>query len=142
MSTPAAAPVLTYDAFWHRYLRAHSRHSTRLVHYAGTALALAALLAGLLVDWRWLIAAPVVGYGFAWGAHLLLEGNRPETFGHPTWSLASDARMAWLALTGGLRPHLAQAGVDGPGVDGPGVNGAGVDGANNDGTGPGGERRP
>lgn len=132
MSTPAAAPVLTYDAFWHRYLRAHSRHSTRLVHYAGTALALAALLAGLLVDWRWLIAAPVVGYGFAWGAHLLLEGNRPETFGHPTWSLASDARMAWLALTGGLRPHLAQAAVDGPGVNG----------ANNDGTGPGGERRP
>ena len=112
MIQPAASPtVLTYGQFWHRYLRAHSRRSTRVVHYAGTALAVAALLAGLLVDWRWLVAAPLVGYGFAWGAHLLLEGNRPETFGHPAWSLASDARMATLALAGRLAPHLERAGI-------------------------------
>lgn len=123
MSLPVAAPVLTYAAFWHRYLRAHSRCSTRLVHYAGTALALSALLAGLLLDWRWLIVAPLVGYGFAWGAHLVLEGNRPETFGHPAWSLASDARMAWLALTGTLSAHLAEAGVNKAGLDGTGPSG-------------------
>lgn len=102
---------MTYPEFWHRYLRAHSRPSTRMVHLCGTVLALAALVAGLALDVRWLIAAPLVGYGFAWGAHLLLEGNRPETFGHPAWSLASDARMSWLALTGRLAPHLAAAGV-------------------------------
>ena len=114
MSPDAAnsAAALGYDGFWHRYLRAHSLRSTRAVHYAGTALALLAVLAGLLMDWRWLLAAPLVGYGFAWGAHLLLEGNRPETFGHPAWSLASDARMAWLALIGRLPAHLAAVGLD------------------------------
>lgn len=105
--------AMTYAEFWHRYLRAHSRGSTRAVHYAGTALALAALTAGVTLDWRWLVAAPLVGYGFAWTAHLLLEGNKPETFGHPVWSLASDARMAFLACTGQLRTHLAQAGMKG-----------------------------
>ena len=42
------------------------------------------------------------------------EGNRPETFGHPLWSLASDLRMLALAATLRLRPHLAAAGVAGP----------------------------
>ncbi len=111
MTTTASPAPLTYPEFWRRYLRAHSRRSTRIVHYAGTVLALLALVAGAAVSPWWLLAAPVIGYGFAWTAHLLLEGNRPETFGHPAWSLASDARMAWLALTGRLAPHLAQAGV-------------------------------
>lgn len=120
MIPPVAArlPALTYAEFWHRYLRAHSRRSTRVVHYVGTALALSALLAGLLLDLRWLVVAPLVGYGFAWGAHLLLEGNRPETFGHPAWSLASDGRMALLALLGRLPAHLARAGVGQAGAAG------------------------
>ena len=110
-------PSMTYGEFWHRYLRAHGRASTRAVHYAGTFLALAALTAGLVLDWRWLVAAPLVGYGFAWTAHVLLEGNTPETFGHPIWSLVSDARMAILASTGRLGPHLAAAGRKGESDD-------------------------
>ncbi len=106
-------PGMTYADFWHRYLRAHSRGSTRAVHYAGTALALAALVTGAILDWRWLAAAPLVGYGFAWTAHVVLEGNTPETFGHPVWSLVSDARMAILACTGRLGAHLAAAGTKG-----------------------------
>ena len=106
---------MTYEQFWLRYLRAHGRPATRMVHYCGTTLALAALMTGIATaDWRWVVAAPVIGYGAAWGAHLLLEGNRPETFGHPFWSLASDLRMLWLAGTGQLRPHLARAGQDLP----------------------------
>ncbi|KAA2214465.1 DUF962 domain-containing protein [Teichococcus oryzae] len=103
---------MTYDEFWGRYLRAHSRPSTRLLHFAGSLLALALLLAGLLtLDWRLLVLAPVVGYGFAWAAHLGLEGNRPETFGHPLWSLVSDFRMLGLWLSGRLPAHLARHGV-------------------------------
>ncbi len=94
---------MSYAAFWLRYLRAHADPRTRALHYAGSVLALACVvLAASLRDWRWLIGAPIVGYAFAWVAHFAIEGNRPETFGHPFWSLASDVRMLALAATGRL----------------------------------------
>jgi len=103
---------VTYDQFWLRYLRAHAKPQTRLLHYCGSLLALACLAIGLArLDWRWIVAAPVVGYGFAWAAHLGIEGNRPETFGHPFWSLLSDFRMVGLWLTGQLPAHLQRAGI-------------------------------
>jgi hypothetical protein len=103
---------LTYRAFWLRYLRAHGRPETRALHYCGSLLALGAVaLAVGTGDWPWLLAAPLVGYGFAWAAHFGVEHNRPETFGHPLWSLASDYRMLFLWLAGRLGPHLTAAGV-------------------------------
>jgi hypothetical protein len=99
-----------YTSFWRLYLQAHSRSDTRALHYAGTSLALALLLAAALRrDWRVALAAPVAGYGCAWAGHALLEGNNPATFGHPLWSLLSDFRMFGLAVTGRLQPHLNQA---------------------------------
>jgi hypothetical protein len=103
---------MTYPEFWQRYLRAHSDPRTRALHYAGSTLAFAVLAAAALTrDWRWLLAAPVIGYAFAWTAHFAVEGNRPETFGHPLWSLASDFRMLALFACGRLGPELQQAGV-------------------------------
>jgi hypothetical protein len=103
---------VTYGEFWLRYLRAHSDRKTRALHYIGSLLALAALLLAMATrDWRWLIAAPVIGYGFAWTAHYAIEGNRPETFGHPFWSLFSDWRMLLLGLSARLAPHLHRAGL-------------------------------
>jgi len=104
-TTPPEA--VTYGAFWHRYLRAHARPATRGLHYVGSLLALAVIVLAVTTQhWWWLIAAPVIGYAFAWIAHFFVEGNRPETFGHPLWSLASDFRMFSLALTGRLQAHL------------------------------------
>jgi hypothetical protein len=101
---------VTYDEFWLRYLRGHGSATTRALHYTGSLLALACLLLAIAtLDWRWLIAAPLIGYGFAWIAHFVVEGNRPETFGHPLWSLLSDYRMLLLALTFRLAPHLRRA---------------------------------
>ena len=101
---------MTYREFWLLYLRAHAKRATRALHYAGSLLALAAVVIGVR-DWRGLIAAPIIGYAFAWAGHFGIEGNRPATFGHPAWSLFSDFRMLALFLTGRLRPHLEQAGV-------------------------------
>jgi hypothetical protein len=103
-----------YRAFWHRYLRAHGKPGTRALHYCGSLLALGFVVFAVASgDFLWLLAAPLVGYGFAWTAHFGVEHNRPATFGHPFWSLASDYRMLGLFLVGRLGPHLAAAGVGG-----------------------------
>ena len=105
-----AERITSYAAFWPHYLRAHRDPRTRLVHHLGTVLALAlVLLAASGGDWRLLIAAPVVGYGCAWLAHAVFEGNRPATFGHPLWSFYSDLRMLALWASGRLEPELDKA---------------------------------
>jgi len=102
----------TYAQFWPRYLREHGRPATRAVHYTGTALALLLLAAAAWSgDLRLLGGAVVAGYLFAWIAHAFVERNRPTTFTHPWWSLASDFRMFGLWITGRLGRHLRAAGV-------------------------------
>jgi hypothetical protein len=103
---------MTYPEFWRVYLAAHTDPRTRGLHYLGTGFGLAALLvAGLAGDWRWLLAAPVAGYAFAWFGHFVFEHNRPATFGHPAWSLVSDFRMLGLFITGKLGAELRHAGI-------------------------------
>jgi hypothetical protein len=98
---------MTYPEFWQRYLAAHGDRRTRGLHYLGTLFGVAALVtAGVAWDWRWLVAAPVVGYALAWLGHLAFEHNRPETFGHPAWSLFSDFRMLGLFLSRRLGREL------------------------------------
>jgi hypothetical protein len=105
---------MSYAAFWRRYLRAHCDARTRGLHYVGTSSAVAILLtAAVARDWRWLPAAPAIGYGCAWIGHLVFERNRPETFGHPLWSLASDLRMLGLFVSGRLGRELRNAGTGG-----------------------------
>ena len=113
MARTADSPAFAdYEAFWLHYLRVHRRPATRLLHYCGSLLGVACVAAAALTaDWRLLAAAPIVGYGCAWTAHVALEGNRPATFGHPVWSFVSDFRMLGLALSGRLGRHLGRAGV-------------------------------
>ncbi|MFZ5789481.1 MAG: Mpo1-like protein [Pseudomonadota bacterium] len=102
---------MTYAEFWPRYLEAHGRPATRGLHYLGTSLALACLAwAAIGADWRPLPAAPILGYGFAWAGHFFVEGNRPETFRHPLYSLLSDLRMLALWVAGRLSRELARLG--------------------------------
>jgi hypothetical protein len=108
----AQARIATYAEFWPHYLRAHRDPRTRAIHYAGTSLGLLLLLAAVILrDWRPLVAAPIVGYAFAWIGHFGFEGNKPATFGHPFWSFYSDFRMLSLWATGRLEPELRSAGI-------------------------------
>jgi hypothetical protein len=104
--------IACYHDFWLRYLRDHAKPQTRALHYVGTALALLSLVAGL-ISWDpwWIVGVVVGGYGPAWLGHFFVEGNRPATFRHPTWSLVSDFRMFGAWLSGRLSIELAKAGI-------------------------------
>lgn len=91
----------TFEEFWPYYVAMHSKAATRWVHLAGTLTGLAVTGWGLARGRaRYAAALPVIGYGTAWPAHFLIEGNNPATFGHPAWSLRGDVRMIATMLAG------------------------------------------
>jgi hypothetical protein len=93
----------TFAAFYPFYLTEHVNRVSRRLHVVGTTLVIAALVCGFLVDWRFFVAAPLVGYGFAWVGHFVFEKNRPATFKYPLYSLAGDFRL-WFEVVTGKRP--------------------------------------
>ena len=100
----------SFAEFWPEYLAAHRAPATRALHFTGSSLAVACLVVFLVtLDWRFLVATPIVGYGFAFVSHFTVEHNNPKTFEHPLWSLIADYRMLGLWLAGRLRAHLMQA---------------------------------
>jgi hypothetical protein len=95
----------TFAEFYPVYLAAHTRPWTRRLHLAGTLAAVGVLVTAVATGTWWLaLLAPVAGYGPAWASHLLVERNRPATFGQPLYSLAADFRMLADTLTGRLPP--------------------------------------
>ena len=87
--------------FYPFYLTEHRKRSTRVFHFIGTGLIfLWIAMAVLSQNAWWLVLIPVGGYGFAWAGHFFFEHNRPATFRHPLWSLASDFILFWELLTG------------------------------------------
>ncbi|MGR4864802.1 Mpo1-like protein [Caulobacter sp. LARHSG274] len=93
----------SFAAFYPFYLTEHRNRASRRLHVVGTCLVIVALVAGVLVDGRFFIAAPLVGYGFAWVGHFVFEKNRPATFRYPLYSLAGDFRL-WFEVVTGRRP--------------------------------------
>ena len=90
--------------FYPSYLAEHSDRPCRRLHFAGTTLGLAAVLAALAtLDWRWLVAGLLAGYGLAWTGHFFFERNRPATFSRPLYSFLGDWVMWKDMLTGRIR---------------------------------------
>jgi hypothetical protein len=101
-----------YAAFWPFYLSQHSKRATRLMHVAGTCVAVLALIKGIAdFSLGWMLMAPVIGYGMAWFAHAFVEKNHPATFTHPLWSLRGDFHMLWLWFSGRLETEVAKLGI-------------------------------
>lgn len=81
----------SFREFYPAYLAEHENPTCRRLHFVGTSLVLLAIAMAVVTrQWLWLLAAPVLGYGFAWIGHFVFERNRPATFRHPLYSLAGD----------------------------------------------------
>ncbi|HET7811979.1 MAG TPA: DUF962 domain-containing protein [Steroidobacteraceae bacterium] len=90
--------------FYPFYLSEHRHPVSRVLHYTGTWGSVLCLLAFVGTgDAPWLLASAFCGYSFAWVGHFFFEHNRPATFRHPFYSLASDFRMWWELNLGRLR---------------------------------------
>ena len=81
----------SFAEFYPFYLAEHRNRACRRLHFVGSALVLVIVALAIGVrDPRWLLAAPLAGYGFAWVGHFAFEKNRPATFQHPLYSLMGD----------------------------------------------------
>ena len=99
----------SFAEFWPFYVREHLDPRSRALHVIGSASVLVVFALGLFVDAWWLLAMPVIGYGFAWVGHFVFERNRPATFSYPLWSFMGDWKMFWLTLTGRMPEELRRA---------------------------------
>lgn len=101
-----AAPIRyrSFSEFYPFYIHEHSNRTCRRIHVIGTGLVCGVLITALVTrnPW-WLLAAPLVGYGFAWVGHFFFEKNRPATFKYPLWSLMGDWRMFFETISGKRR---------------------------------------
>ncbi len=94
----------SFSEFYPYYLSEHRNATCRRMHFIGTTLVLAILVAMIATQQWWMgLLLPIAGYGFAWVGHFAFEKNRPATFTYPRWSLAGDFVMYWQLLTGKIR---------------------------------------
>lgn len=90
----------SYEEFWVHFVRAHTKKSTRRIHFAGFTAGLVAAAVGLATPRRaLLLAAPVIALVPGLLSHYLVEGNRPVT-AKPLWALRADFEM-WLKTLAG-----------------------------------------
>ncbi|MBF38528.1 Mpo1-like protein [Idiomarina sp. UBA4520] len=95
----------SFKEFYPYYLQEHSDTRCRALHYMASTLVLIVLAYALFTQsYWWLLAVPVIGYGFAWLGHFIFEKNKPATFKYPLYSLMGDWVMykdAWVNLLTG-----------------------------------------
>ena len=81
----------TFREFYPFYLSEHTNRTNRRLHFVGTSISLALIVTAIVTGRLWLLlAALIVGYGFAWVGHFKFEKNRPATFKYPFYSFAGD----------------------------------------------------
>lgn len=99
--------IKSFQEFWPFYLGEHRNPLNRRLHYMGTGLVLVTLLVALVLkQYLFLVALPLLGYGFAWFGHFRVELNRPATFTYPVWSLCADFKMFFYACLGRMPEQM------------------------------------
>jgi hypothetical protein len=94
-----SARYQSFREFYPFYLSEHRNRSCRRLHFVGSSLGLACLVAAIVTRNGWFIPlAFVVGYAMAWAGHVLFEKNRPATFQYPLYSFAGDWAMFTTSL--------------------------------------------
>jgi len=89
------------EEFYPFYLSEHQNTTSRILHFIGTGLVILMIPAALLFhSIVMVLLIPIVGYGFAWVGHYFFEKNKPATFKHPFYSLASDFLLFFDLLSG------------------------------------------
>ena len=97
-------PFRTFADFYPFYLSEHANRISRRLHFLGTSIAVALLIAALVTQLWWLVAVALIqGYAFAWIGHFFFEHNKPATFRYPRFSFMGDWRLWWEILTGKVR---------------------------------------
>ena len=91
----------SFREFYPYYLGEHTDPRCRRLHFAGSWLVIASVVAAIATrnPW-WLVGVPLCGYGCAWFGHFVYEKNRPATFSHPLYSLVGDWVMFGQMLQG------------------------------------------
>ena len=104
MSHDAETRYHTFREFYPFYLSEHENRTCRRLHFIGTWLVVGVgVLAWVTANAWWLLAMPLIGYGFAWVGHFFFEHNRPATFQYPLYSLMGDWVM-WFDILRGRLP--------------------------------------
>ena len=91
VSNPPAQKFASFADFYPFYLSEHRNQTCRRLHFVGSTLSLACLVALLatLNPW-WLLAGLLCGYGCAWIGHFGFEKNKPASFKQPLFSFMGD----------------------------------------------------
>ena len=91
----------SFEEFWPYYVSQHQNAVNRGLHFVGTTLAGACLVATPWVGPVAIAAAPVAGYGLSWIGHFVFEKNKPASWG--------GAKAAWWSFRGDLKmwKHIA-----------------------------------
>ena len=99
--------MTNYAEFWDFYVAEHSKPETRLLHFIGTSLSLV-LLVWIVRSGSWFYfpLCLLVGYGFAWFSHFVIEKNKPASFKYPLWSFISDYKMMFFMMTGKMNSEV------------------------------------
>ena len=103
-ASASAEAYRSFGAFYPFYLSQHADRSCRRLHFLGTTLGLAGVIAAVAtLNFWWLLAGVVAGYAAAWVGHFFFEKNKPATFTYPVYSFLGDWVMWGEMLRGRIK---------------------------------------